>query len=162
MPRGRRRDIALGLTTFGLALLCLATGCVSMDTPCGFVELPASRSEFKAVTPDNALVWVRRFEDEAAGEAAFWVETLRNEFVGNRGYTLLAEQATTAGARTGTEFRFETTTLGEPYRYLVMVFTEPDWGGTDILVLEYTATAKVFDEHVDDVRKAAETLRTRW
>lgn len=146
----------------GLALLTIAVGCVSMDTPQGFVELDAPSSEFKAVTADDALVWVRRFEDPTAGEPEFWAATLRTELVENRGYTLISERSAAVGDWSGAEFLCEANTLGEPRRYLILALTALDWGGTEFVVLEYTAAKKIFDTHLENVRKAATTLRTTW
>jgi hypothetical protein len=126
-----------------------------METPPGFLVLTKDRREVKAITPDEARLWVREFDDPHEATLAFWGETLRNELVKNRGYVLIGERRVSDQAgREGLELLLETTSQGQAHRYLVTVFVVEG----RIRVGELVAPKAVFDRYVEDVRKALATL----
>jgi hypothetical protein len=140
-------------------LLALGAGCVSMELPEPFVVLEKGTSELKAVTPDDARVWVRERSVSENAKLAFWAEVLRNEFVTNRGYTLVEERAAKDGSGVeGKEFVFEATIEGTAQRYLVAVFVHEGWLSNTVCTVELVAPKEVFAKLVDGVRKGIETL----
>src|SRR5690606_2374573 len=73
------------------ALLALAASCsVTMDLPQDFLRLETT-GDLKAVSGDDARIWVREFETPDEAPLAFWVEALRHDLVQQRGYDLIAE-----------------------------------------------------------------------
>ena len=143
-------------------ILLLATGgcaAVALDTPDGFLVVSETWSEIKATSSDGALLWVRTFDDPHGGDRAFWADALYNDFVDNRGYTMLEKNpaAIGAGARTvdGDEMLFETFTHGALHKYLIWLFVERD----TICVVEFVGRPEPFAERIDAVRESVESLK---
>ena len=138
-------------------LLCVAAaGCASarMDLPEDFLELEG-RSDFQAVTADDARVWIREFSDRNEAPLAFWVGVLEHEFTTKRGYELVKKGEVNASLGTGHWFECAANVRGERIGYLVAVWAQ----GDDITVVEFAARAEVFAVRVDDVRAALTTVR---
>ena len=115
-------------------------------------------TSFKAVSPDEAMVWVRKFGDPHGGDLSFGAEVLKKDFLANRGYTLIEEGETTdATGREGKEFVFEMT-VGTAHRYLIAVFVIEGWFANTICAVEFVAPKAVFEEHLGEVREAIGTL----
>lgn len=145
-----------------IASLCGAlSGCVSMNLPEEFLVLDQGMGEFRAVTADEAKVWVREFTPEARdGTLVFWRDALKKDFTDNRGYVVLEENDTKDGrGRKGFELLCESEADGRAHRYLIAVFVLESALGNDIRTVEYTAEKSHFDEHLADVRKAIAELR---
>lgn len=139
-----------------LAILAL-TSCSTPTSPDGFLMVEGSRRELKAIAPDDSLYWVREFRDGMKGDFDFWSETLENEFVGNRGYTLLDKRSLEWDGVPGVEFLFEVTSGGRARRYLITMATRPGALANTIRVAEYVADKEKFEEHVGAVRAALGT-----
>ena len=137
-------------------------GCISMQPPPGFLVIERGLHDFKAVSADDARLWVRTFGDPHGGELAFWGDVLKKDFVDGRGYTPIAEGTATDGCgRKGIEYVFEVTAYGAVRRYLVALFVIEGWCWYDntICVAEFTAEKKLFEEYAPAVRAALATLK---
>ena len=131
-----------------------------MQMPAPFLALRAPRGEFKAVTPDDARLWVREFVDEEHGSLAFWVEALRRDLTESRGYELVDESdVRDAAGRAGRRLRCAATIEGERHGYLVAVFVIDGLVAATIRVVEFTARLAAFDAHYGAVVGALPTLR---
>lgn len=152
----------MGRWPFALLLLPLlvpSAGCISMELPEPFVVLEKGSSELKAVTPDDARLWVRERSVSEDAKLSFWAEVLRNEFVTNRGYTLVEERAAKDGSGVeGKEYIFEATIEGTAQRYLLAVFVHEGGLSNSVCTVEFVAPKETFAKLVDAVRKAIETL----
>ncbi|MHC4512692.1 MAG: hypothetical protein ACYTGW_12820 [Planctomycetota bacterium] len=144
---------------FGLALLA---GCaIHADVPDRFLKLKNTRFEFKATSADDAMFWVRRFDgQEKDSNLDFWQEALTNNLVKGRGYTLVdSSEITTRSGLAGRAMVLEATVGGETQRELFAIFQkERLWGGPSLYVAEYVAPKTLFDEYLDRVRAAIESL----
>jgi hypothetical protein len=138
-------------------LMCVAAaGCATarMDLPKDFLELEG-RSDFQAVTADDARVWVRQFKDRNEAPLAFWVGVLEHEFTTKRGYEVVKKGEVNASLGKGSWFECAANVRGERMGYLVAVWAS----GSDITVAEFVARAEVFATRVDEVRAALTTVR---
>ena len=141
-----------------LLLTLTSCGTIQVELPEQFLVTSTSSHEFKATTADNAIFWVQRYElPERGTSLEFWVTALKKDFVDNRGYVLLEEEAieTETGAK-GRQMLYEATTLGRTYGYLVALFVRP---GPVACVARFTAEKAEFDAHVDSVKRAILTTR---
>jgi len=137
----------------------LLSGCLTLDVPARFLVVEKRSSEIRAMSPDEARIWVREFTDENRGDLEFWSEALREEFVENRGYTALEEEATTdAAGRAGRVLVYEATLEGAPHRYLCALFVVPGWWSNTIRVVEFVAPKPLFDGYVADVKSSLGSL----
>lgn len=137
-------------------LASLATGCVSIPLPDEFLTIVNEPSDFRAVTADEAKVWVRHFTASEGGTIDFWRDALKRDLVENRGYLLLEEAE--GKDRKGHDARrmlFETQAGGRPHRYLLVVSAWKGWFGTEIRVVELVADKTVFDQYRKEVEAAA-------
>lgn len=142
-----------------LALLCCPTACtIQMTLPDAFLELENSSTQLRATSADDTIFWVERFAlPKQSQKLQFWVDALKNDFVANRGYTLVDEAPTkTTDGIEGTTLQFEATTAGQPYRYLVSLFLG---SGPSILVARFTAEKDVFTKHVDAIESSIRSLK---
>ena len=75
-----------------LAALSLAGCKAPLDLPESFVKLEDSRGYgFRAVTGDDARLWVREFSEPTEADVSFWADNLRRDFVEQRGFELVGE-----------------------------------------------------------------------
>ena len=139
-----------------LAALAL-TSCAVPTPPTGFLKVAGGGHELKAIAPDDSLYWLREFRDGMRGDFDFWSEALENEFVDQRGYTLLEKRSLQWNGVPGVEFLFEVTAAGRARRYLVTLATRRGTLANTIRVAEYVADKEVFEEHVAAVRAALGT-----
>lgn len=144
-----------------LSLFLLGSCAIHADMPESFLKLKNDRYEFKATSADDAIFWVRRFDTEPEdSNLDFWEEALTNNLVEGRGYRLVERDK--VETRTGLPGRIlvvEATVGGQTRRELFAVFLrERLWGGPIIYVAEYVAPPPLFDEYLDKVREAIESL----
>lgn len=142
------------------ALLGAACAGPSLALPAAFQRL-ANESDFKAVTADDARVWIREFADPDEGKLEFWTEVLKNDLLQQRGYQPTGTGTVKdAAGRAGAWQQFATIVDGEQVGYLVAVFVIP--GGflspQKVRVCEFTARQDVFAQHVDAVKATLATL----
>ncbi len=141
------------LAALGLALA--VSSCVGLQVPPDFLVVARDLGELKAVTADDARLWVREFPDPDRGDLAFWTRTLKNDLVKNRGYVLIGEAATKdAQGNPGTELLLETTVRGRPLRELLALFVYPGLLDGRIRVVELVAEPLAFDATVEGVRES--------
>lgn len=144
-----------------LALIWCSTGCaiqVKLTLPDEFLEMDSSPTHFKATSADDAILWVERVSVQKSGEKLkFWVDALKNDFVENRGYTLLsAEDSRTDGGNEGTQLLFEATAAGATYRYLVTMFMAE---GPSVYVSRFTAEKDTFAKHLEAIKTSVRSLQ---
>ncbi|MBW2736247.1 MAG: hypothetical protein JRH20_27995 [Deltaproteobacteria bacterium] len=126
------------LLTMGL------TGCFSVSTPRGFVELETTAFPYKAVSAQGAVLTVRRFDNGPEAKLHFWKQVLADELVQQRGYTIANESAVrTKEGVLGHRFRFKGRYRGEEHAYQLAVFVTSSW----VYLLEATAPAKDFSRY---------------
>lgn len=143
-----------------LALLLATAGCLTMKLPADFLVLEEAPGSFRAVTADEAKVWVREFSPAARdGSLSFWRDALKKDFEDNRGYVVLEENTVTDGhGREGVELLCESQVGGRAQRYLISVFVLRTPFGNDVRTVEYVADKERFDEHLASVREGIKTL----
>ena len=138
----------------------LVAGCLTLEAPDRFLVVERGTDELKAITPDEAKLWVREFRDPDAGSIDFWSDALKSDFTGNRGYTLLDEgSAAGQDGEKGREFLFEVTAAGVVERYLVVLFVHAGWTANTIRVVEFVAPKELFERYAPGVRGAVKTIR---
>ena len=138
--------------------LAVATGtltsCLSIQAP-SFLVLQKSTDSLKAMTPDDARVWVREFGDSSRGDLSFWSQALRNDLVSNRGYTLIEERKVKdADGHDGAEMLFEVTAGGRAQRYIVALYVFEGLFSNTIRVAEYVAPKELQEKYEAEVKKA--------
>lgn len=144
------------------ALAALASCAAPLRLPADFVELRDAGDGFRAMTSDDARVWVRELWDPTPGNVAFWAETLKNDFVEQRGYRFVGEgEAADADGGTGRWLEFTADVRGEAVGYLVALWVHTRWlqRGCWLQVVEFTAAQDVYAARVDAVRAALATVR---
>jgi len=140
-----------------LLLACAVLGAcaVPMDLPKEFLRLQDS-ADFRAVTGDDARVWLRRFDDANAATLEFWTQALEHDFRLQRGYELVGKgEVKNRDGQGGRWFECSANVRGERVGYLVAIWVD----GTEITVVEFAARAEVFKARVEAVRTALGTVR---
>jgi len=142
-----------------LLLAALMTACVTpIELSRDFVSLAGheSASDFRAVTADDARVWVRRFDDANEADLEFWAQVLEHDFVQQRGYDLVGQgDVENADHERGRWFECVTNVRGERVGYLIAVWAN----GSDVLVVEFAARGEIYGNRVECVRVALWTVR---
>jgi len=142
-----------------IAVALLANSCVSMQVPKDFLVVDKGMGELKAVTPEDAKLWVRTFDDPDGGDLAFWSKTLKNDLTKNRGYLLVGEEPIKdKRGREGVALLVDTTLQGKPTRELLALFVLPGWPDNQIRVVELVADKETFERALPDVKQAIATL----
>ena len=142
-----------------IAVALLGTSCVTMQVPKDFLVVDKGIGELKAVTPEDAKLWVRTFDDPDGGDLAFWSKTLKNDLTKNRGYLLVGEEPIKdKQGREGVALLVDTTLQGKPTRELLALFVLPGWPDNQIRVVELVAEKEVFERALPDVKQAIATL----
>lgn len=145
----------------GLFLLSLQACAIQAKLPDRFLELESDRYQLKATSADDAIFWVRRFDDQAEdGTLEFWTEALKTNLVGARGYTLVgSEKIRTDKGVEGQAMVFEATVAGQAQGELCALFvTHGLFGDARVYVVEYVAPKDLFGRYVDQVRKTIQSL----
>ena len=139
--------------------LLFMVGCLSVQTPEKFVVTHEDSERVQMVSSDDALFWVREFEDEWEGSLQFWTDTLTKDFTENRGYVLLdSTEFTDKKGRAGRELLAEVTVDGVPHRYVCFLTHRSTLTGSVIRMAEYTAPKEIFDSHLERVRESAKSV----
>jgi hypothetical protein len=133
-------------------LATLWPGAVDLSIPEGFLVVDRKRKEVKAVTSNDAKLWVRELAVSKNGSIRFWADALVNHLVTNRGYELIdARIVSGKHGREGRELTFDVVAAGVPSRYLVTLFVRrrPFWSRNNaIRVIEFVAPRNEFDEYL--------------
>ncbi len=146
----------------GTLVLFVLGGCyaIEMDLPPDFLQLETGGFELKAITPDDARLWVREFEDGDQGDLQFWASSLKVDLEENRGYSPVEEaELRDDQGRVGTQMQFAVTTEGEPHGYLVAVFVFEGSSTNTIRVAEFVAPRAVFEQQLEGVEAALVTIQ---
>ncbi len=146
----------------GTLALFMLGGCssIEMELPPDFLQLQTGGFELKAITPDDARLWVREFEDRDQGDLQFWASSLKVDLEENRGYSPVEEtELRDDQGREGIQMRFALTTEGEPHGYLVAVFVFEGSSTNTIRVAEFVAPSGVFQHHLEGVKAALVTIK---
>ncbi len=142
-----------------LAITLLAAGCaVPITLDRDFVTLAGHDTghDYRAVTGDDARVWVRLFHDENEADQKFWVEALQHEFVQQRGYDLVDTGVVrNADGDEGAWFHCAANVDGDRVGYLIAVWADDG----DVRVVEFAARHDVFEARVEGVRAALRTVQ---
>lgn len=146
--------LVVGLSAFA----CTAP----IKLPESFVALGDSGEGYRAITSDDARVWVRTLEDPTKGNVEFWAGNLERDFVDERGYELLdkGECKNRAGLE-GRWMEFSTNVRGKRVDYLVAVWSGRTWLGKGdwIQIVEFAADHDVYEARIADVRAALPTVQ---
>ena len=146
-------------TVLLLALAFTAAACATpIELSRDFVALAGhdSGSDFRAVTGDDARVWLRRFDDPNEADLAFWAQALEHDFERQRGYDIVGKgDVMDADKNRGRWFECTANVDGERIGYLIAVWA----GDGEVLVVEFAARGDVFAERVNSVRRALRTVR---
>lgn len=146
------------------AILLLPIGCRSFEPPAGYVALDDAPWPYddQAVSPEDCRFTVRDIENEGGGTLGFWVKSVQNQLERNRGYLLRsAGDITTESGLRGKELRFDTSSKGVKYLYLVWIF--PYETGflpvkKRLIVAEAGGEANVLEPELDALSAAARKL----
>lgn len=144
----------------GLAALASCTTPIRL--PADFVELRDAGEGLRAVTSDDARVWVRELWDPTEGSVDFWAATLKNDLIEQRGYQFVGEgELADAAGEAGRWLEFATDVRGVRVGYLVALWVRTRWlqRGCWLQTVEYTAAQDVYAARVDAVRAALATVR---
>ena len=152
--------------TKNLSLLAVAVTAIACATPiqlpAAFVELGDSGEGYRAITSDDARIWVRELYDPTPGNVEFWAGSLERDFVQERGYELLGKgDVKNFANRDGRWLEFSTNVRGVRVDYLVAVWVDTTWFGSGnwIHVVEFAANHDVYSERIESVRAALASVR---
>jgi len=150
------------VTTALLLSGCFAAACATpIELPKSFVELRDDGVGFRAMTSDDARLWVRTMEDPSPGGVTFWVDTLKRDLVERRGYEFLAEGDTkNADGEAGRWLELSANHNGERVDYLIAVWARDRLlvSGKSLRIVEFAAKHDVYEQRIDDVRAALATV----
>jgi hypothetical protein len=143
-----------------LAVALLSAACaMQMDVPEGFLRLKAREvGDVRAVTADDARIWVREFNVDQGASLEFWLQALRSDLEQSRGYRLEPkdqEVVDTEGHK-GRRIEGSIAVGGEVRGYMIAVFSLSE---TKLRVAEFSARQELFAKHIDAVRKAVLTAQ---
>ncbi|MEZ6036374.1 MAG: hypothetical protein R3F29_02760 [Planctomycetota bacterium] len=147
-----------------MSSIALFAACAApLQLPDGFVELGDSSRGYRAVTSDDARLWVREMSDLTEGGIAFWAEALQRDLVEERGYELIGSgEVKDAQGATGRWLEATSNVAGRRVDYLVALWCRKrSWwrSGEDLLLVEFGAAAEVYAQRVGQVRAALSTVR---
>lgn len=129
--------------------------------PSGFVELDTDRDayDFRATTAEGVVVAVREIENEAKGEAEFWLTAIRNRMRERGGYSLIEERPVkSADGVAGTQLRFgHDDGNNRPHLYYLSVFITD----TTIWLVEAGGTKEQMEKEAAKVEQAVAAFRTQ-
>lgn len=126
-----------------------------IDLPPGFVHLKSRGEGFRALTSDDARLWVRTLTDPSAAPIEFWAEVLEKDLL-QRGYERRGSgEARDRAGTVGRWLEFDANVNGERMHYRIAVWVE----GTAVQVVEYGAVGEAYAKHLPAVEKALTTLR---
>lgn len=132
-----------------LCLGLLAACATPMRLPSEFLVLGGKHdtSSFRAVTGDDARIWMRQFVEADGGDLAFWTQVLKRDFE-ERGYRMVGEgDCVDAAGTPGRWLEAAVEVDGERAGYLCAIWVaDRGWrAGSEITTVEFTARTEVFD-----------------
>ena len=152
------------LRSLSLAALLGMTACATpIELPSSFVELGDSGDGYRAMTSDDARIWVRTMYDATEGEVSFWAETLKRDLVEQRGYQFVREgEVENAAGEQGRWLEMTANHRGERVDYLIAIWSRErswPWSGVALRVVEFAAAHEAFASRLAEVRTALATVR---
>lgn len=140
-----------------------------MPKPEKFVRVGSEKDwDFRALTPEEDKLLVRRYKVTELGSLDFWVNAVRSQFVDERGYTLIDEgELKTDAGLVGHRFTFELSLNEVPYVHEIVLFvTQTDWwflfrDKQHIYAAAFMCEKKNYDEHKAAVEKALKGFVSR-
>lgn len=147
-----------------LSLVLLAGCATTMELPSDFSQLRHS-ANFRATTSDDAVLQVQEVLDPTMkSEPKFWIDALRSDFVGQRGYVETgAGEVTDGEGAVGQWVEFSGGLRGEKVGYLVAVWVRRGGlfglGKARLRVVEFGGREAVYGVRVEAVKKALATVR---
>ncbi len=145
--------VAAGARRALAGCLLALVGCAApIELPPQFLVLQGDT--FRAVTGDDARLWVRDFEEPNVASLEFWGEALRYDLCEQRGYELVGRgEVRSRGGDLGQWFEFAANVHGQRTGYLIAFWVD----GARIRTVEFAAADKAFRAQVDGVRAALAT-----
>jgi len=152
----------LFLSCFCALLLGSACATFHMPTPDNFAEVQSSRWSLWALTSEEDKLVVTYFRSDVKQDLRFWANAVRNNLVGERGYTLVEEGAfkTDAGIP-GHRFLFELSMGEVPYRYLLVLFATQGWWAQHIYTAQFLCEKINYAKSAPAVEDALEKFQPR-
>ena len=147
-----------------LVLLASCASSTTMQLPPDFAQL-LHRADFRATTSDDAVLQVHEVLDPTVkSEPKFWIDALRSDFVGQRGYVETgAGEVTDGEGALGQWVEFSGGLRGEKVGYLVAVWVRSGGlfglGAARLRVVEFGGREAVYGARVEAVKKALATVR---
>jgi hypothetical protein len=145
----RLQSVCLKLSLAAGLLLAACGPSFSAQKPAGFVEIEQANDvyDYRVSTAKGVVIAVREIDNEAEGEAEFWLTAIKDQMREQGGYALIESVAVKSGDGVpGTQLRFgHDDGNNNPHLYYLTVFvTEPTiWlveaGGTKELVTKEQA-----------------------
>jgi hypothetical protein len=131
----------------------------ALKLPADFVEVEGgerSGFEVRAIAADGTVVGLRRRKNPENGTLKFWMDAVKRELTGGRGYELLAEEDVESDAgEPGKLMKFSAKSRGQEGRYLVALFVTDG----EVLVAEAGGKADAVKAHEDEIRKSFLSVR---
>jgi len=144
-------------------------GCATfrVPTPENFAKVKSSTERLGALTPQEDKLLVRHFVVPDRQPLKFWSDTVRNNFVEERGYTPVSEgEFKTDAGLAGHRFLAEISINSVPYDYLMVLFaTEGSrgffWKRQHVYVAEFLCEKKNYEKNAPAVEKALKKFVAR-
>ena len=165
-----RRPVSMIAAIVGcMSGLILLAGCATfrLPTPENFARVELSNERFRALTPQEDKLLVRHFVVSERQTLKFWADSVRNNFVQERGYTLVNEgEFKTNAGLAGHRFLFEISINDVPYNYLLVLFAAEGsyrlfWKRQHIYVAEFLCEKKNYEKNTAAVEKALKEFVAR-
>lgn len=147
-----------------LGLLALTACAAPMQVPQGFSQLRGVGG-FVARAADDGVLRLQEIRDPTKGsDAAFWLEALRQDFVGQRGYEETGSgEIADANGIAGRWIECSAFVQGERVGYLAAVWSRRGGlfgsGSPYLQVVEFSAREPVYKARIEAVKKSLATVR---
>ena len=145
-----------------LALLAMTACATPIELPSSFVELGDGGDGFRAMTSDDARVWVRTMTDPSPGDVDFWAETLKRDLVEQRGYEFVSAcDVENAAGESGRCLELVANHRGQRVDYMIAIWARDrawPWSGKEIRLVEFAAEHEAYERRIDAMREAMSTV----
>ena len=118
-------------------------------------------ADFRAVTGDDARVWIREFTEENDGNLEFWAQALEFDLLQQRGYQLVGKgEVADADGSPGRWLECAANVRGERFGHLIAIWVTGRGlrKGCTVRVVEFTARAEVWKTRVEAMHAALRTV----
>ena len=145
-----------------LSVLAVAACATPIELPSSFVELGDSGDGYRAMTSDDARVWVRTMTDPSPGGVDFWAQSVKRDFVEQRGYDFVrASDVENAAGQSGRCLEFIANHHGRRVDYMIAIWSRDrswPWSGKEIRLVEFAAASEAYERLRASVRSAMSTV----